>query len=89
MTQVMRTFLFAATLVSIASTATAQGTPEQQAACIDDAFRFCAAQIPDAKRIEACLEGHKSRLTPACRGQFDDPPPPPPKKARPRVRRAT
>jgi hypothetical protein len=85
MTNTIRTFLLAGALLSVAAAANAQGTAEQEAACIGDAFRFCAADIPDAKRIEACLEGNKKKLTSACRAQFDDPP----KKPRPRARPAS
>jgi hypothetical protein len=84
MNTAIRILLLAGVLLSVALAANAQGTGEQQAACIGDAFRFCAADIPDATRIEACLEGNKKKLTPACRAQFDDPP----KKPRPRTRPA-
>ena len=67
-----------------ASAAQAQGTADQQSACIDDAFRFCRADIPNAARIEACLESNKSKLRPACQAQFDQPVK---KKARFRARR--
>jgi hypothetical protein len=30
-------------------------TPEQQAACSDDAFRLCSADIPDVDRVTACM----------------------------------
>ena len=83
MTSAIRTLSIAAILLSAAVAANAQGTADQQSACIGDAFRFCRADIPDATRIEACLEGNKKKLTPACRAQFDEPEPKPR-----RVRRA-
>jgi hypothetical protein len=49
----------------------AEGTAQQRAACMGDAFRFCAADIPDAGRIETCLIQHMSRLAPACQAQFE------------------
>jgi hypothetical protein len=70
----LRIFLLVTASLSAAATAQAQGTAEQQSACIDDAFRFCRADIPIVSRIEACLESNKSKLTPACRAQFDEPP---------------
>lgn len=50
--------------------AAAQGTAEERSACMDDAFRFCAGDIPDVSRIEACLESRLKELTPACRAEF-------------------
>ena len=83
MTNAIRMLSIAAAL-AVTATANAQGTAEQEAACIGDAFKFCSADIPDARRIEACLEGNKRNLTRACRAQFDGPE----KKPSPRVRRA-
>jgi len=48
----------------------AQGTPEQRAACTGDAFRLCAAEIPDISRITACMKSNFSRLSPACKAVF-------------------
>jgi hypothetical protein len=56
-----------------AAPAFAQGTPEQRAACTDDAFRFCNNYVPDAAQVEACLRGYLPHLSPACRAQFADP----------------
>ena len=50
--------------------AAAQGTAEQRSSCMDDAFRFCSADIPDVPKIEACLEHKQSQLSPACRAEF-------------------
>ena len=41
----------------------AQGTPEQRAACNDDAFRFCNDDVPDAIAVERCLRAHMSALS--------------------------
>ena len=43
------------------------GTKEEQEACTPDVYRLCAAQIPNEKRIVACLKRKKSQLSPACR----------------------
>jgi hypothetical protein len=56
------------------ATAAAQGTPQQRAACMDDAYRFCGSVIPDVRRIEACLQRKLAQLTAACRAQFAPPP---------------
>jgi hypothetical protein len=62
----------------------AQQVNEQQAqaACQDDAFKFCQATIPDRDRTLACLIQAKDGLSGACRtvlaGFF--PPDPPAKK---------
>ena len=48
-------------------------TPEQQAACSDDAFRLCSSDIPDIDRVTACMIRNKSQLTPGCRVYFREP----------------
>ena len=45
---------------------TAQGTPEQQAACQPDVMRLCGNFIPDVDRIVACLKYNEPNLNPAC-----------------------
>ena len=55
---------------SAAAPALAQGTAEQRSACMGDAFRFCASDIPNVGKIEACLEAKRSELSPACRAEF-------------------
>ena len=65
-------FLVIAAIVTSAAPAFAEGTPEQRAACMGDAFRFCHADIPNVGKIEACLLQNRERLNPACQAQFDD-----------------
>jgi hypothetical protein len=36
------------------TTVTAQGTPEQQANCQDDAMRLCGQFVPDVNRLHDC-----------------------------------
>lgn len=48
-----------------------RGTAEQRAACAGDAFRLCAGDIPEAKRVEACLRRNQGSLNPACRAVFE------------------
>ncbi len=53
-------------------------TPEEQAACSDDAFRLCSAEIPDVDRVTACMVRQQSQLSPGCRVYFRPDPPDPP-----------
>ena len=50
--------------------AAAQGTPEQRAACENDAMRLCGEFVPDVERITACMQRKRAFLTPRCRSQF-------------------
>jgi hypothetical protein len=50
----------------------AAGTPQQRAACMGDAFRFCREDIPNVGKIEACLLQNRERLHPACQAEFDN-----------------
>jgi hypothetical protein len=45
-------------------------TQQDSSACISDAFRLCAAAIPDAHRVADCLYGKRRELSPACAGAF-------------------
>jgi len=56
---------------TLAFPAFAQGTAQQRAACEGDAFKFCAADIPSAEKIEACLRAKLSEISPACRAEFE------------------
>lgn len=63
------------TVVTLVATAQfnslrAAGTPEQQHACIDDAFKFCSNEIPDVQRVTACMVRNLDKLSPRCRAQF-------------------
>ncbi len=61
----------AAILSVLSVSAYAAGTPEQRRACRADAFRLCESEIPDVGRITACMERQKTKLSPACRAQFN------------------
>jgi hypothetical protein len=50
--------------------AAAQGTPEQRAACEQDAYRLCSQYIPDERRTGNCLRRNRVSLSPACRRLF-------------------
>jgi hypothetical protein len=60
---------FLLSLASLSGSALA-ATPEEQAACQDDAFKFCNEQIPDEQKVKACLIHNLRKLTPACRKMF-------------------
>ncbi|MBV9969444.1 MAG: hypothetical protein JO228_05630 [Xanthobacteraceae bacterium] len=53
------------------SPARAQGTPEQRAACEDEAKYLCANYIPDEQQITACMVRNVHSLSPKCRAMFD------------------
>ena len=56
--------------LAVSGPALAQGTDDQRSACMNDAFKFCSAAIPDVTAIEACLVKNEAGLTPACRAEF-------------------
>ena len=43
-----------------------RGTKQEQDACTPDVYRLCSNEIPDEKRIVACLKLNKKKLSPAC-----------------------
>jgi hypothetical protein len=51
--------------------AAAQGTPEQRAACQDDALRLCGQYVPDVERITTCMKQNVRHLNPGCRAVFE------------------
>jgi hypothetical protein len=57
-------------LLAASSAALAEGTPEQRRACRGDAFRFCAAEIPNVPKITACMKANYERLSPGCKAVF-------------------
>jgi hypothetical protein len=57
-------------LIAAATPAAAQGTPEQRAACEQDAYRLCSQYIPDERRTGNCLRRNRISLSPACRRLF-------------------
>jgi len=65
---VLGTALLATLLAS--SSAFAEGTAEQRAACMGDAFRYCSSEIPNVARITSCMRTNFSKLTPACKTAF-------------------
>ncbi|MCH4090804.1 hypothetical protein [Acetobacter sp.] len=45
---------------------------EQTAACKGDALKLCAFSIPNEKKIAACLQAKRDRLSPACKAMFPE-----------------
>lgn len=71
------TLLLAAMLsASVWSGAGHAYTPDEQAACSDDAFRLCSADIPDVDRVTVCMVRNKAQLSPGCRVYFRSGPEP-------------
>ena len=60
-------------LLLLAGTASADYTPtaEQRTACMGDALKLCASDIPNTSRIITCLARQKARVSPRCRVFFD------------------
>ena len=52
------------TLVPAAASAE---TPDEQNACMSDAFNICGHAIPDRDRVAACLGQNMNRISVACR----------------------
>lgn len=52
------------------SPAAAQGTPEQRAACEDEARWLCSNYIPDVEAIKGCMLRNVDQLSPRCRKMF-------------------
>ena len=63
-----------------AAPAAAKSDPRRSSHCVDDAYKFCEAQIPVEADVERCLRAHVSELTSGCRRELDGPGPA--KKAR-------
>ena len=59
-------------LTLFASTAYAQGTPEQRRACTHDVYRLCAGELPNVGAITACLRRSRISLSEGCRAVFDE-----------------
>jgi hypothetical protein len=74
-------FVLAVTLGSIGVSFAQGGSQEEQQACMDDAYKFCGAAIPDRERVFYCLVQNKTAITPRYLAMLaphipPDPPPP-------------
>ncbi|MGU3667294.1 hypothetical protein ACLBX9_24180 [Methylobacterium sp. A49B] len=66
----MKPALFALLTIVGAAPALAE-TPDERSACTPDVLRLCAAQIPNAGAITACLRERRVSLSTACRVVMD------------------
>ncbi|MEH2476049.1 hypothetical protein V1281_002779 [Nitrobacteraceae bacterium AZCC 2161] len=66
-------WMAAAALVTVQTSAFAQGTEQQREACTPDAFRLCTFAMPDPGRVENCLRTAGPRLSAACYAVFYPP----------------
>jgi hypothetical protein len=57
-------------LMAANSPAAAQGTPQQRAACEEEARWLCSNYIPDVDAITACMVRNRHLLSPKCRAMF-------------------
>ncbi len=48
-----------------------QGTERQRMACMTDAMTLCAADVPNARRIERCLRRNYASVSAPCQGELD------------------
>jgi hypothetical protein len=53
--------------LALPTSAVAQGTPEQQANCQDDAMRLCGQFVPDVNRITSCMIAKRRLVSARCR----------------------
>lgn len=69
----VRFIVVLAGIALLSAPALAQGTARQRAACTRDAFRFCARDIPNVRRVKVCMIRNFDRLSPRCQAVFYDP----------------
>lgn len=60
----------ALTAALLPSTAAALGTPQQRAACEDEARWLCSNYIPDEEAVKSCMMRNLNALSPRCRAMF-------------------
>lgn len=46
-------------------------TPDEKAACTQDATRLCPSAYPDERRLITCMKANRSSLSAACLAAFD------------------
>jgi hypothetical protein len=67
--------LFTVSTASFAQHGGLQGTPQEQAACSPDVFKYCKPLLnsnsPSTFSILACLKGNREQLSKACRAVLD------------------
>jgi hypothetical protein len=85
----VRTAVFGIALVLAAIGLAMAQSAEDQAACKDDAFRFCGQTIPDRERTFQCMIANRDALSASCRAVIarDLPPEPAPQKSAKRAKK--
>jgi hypothetical protein len=63
----MKSAPFALLAIIVGAAPALAETRADRAACTPDVMRLCAAQIPNAGAITACLRERRAALSPACR----------------------
>ena len=63
--------MIATALMLVMPTASQAYTIEQEEMCSGDAMRLCFSDIPNVKRITACMEQHRDSLSEGCRAVFE------------------
>ena len=64
-------FTFAATAIALQTSPGLAFSSEAQQMCSGDAMRLCSYEIPDIRRITACMVHKKAQLSPGCRAVMD------------------
>ena len=67
-----RVSLVATLLAAPLSTALAQGTPQQRAACRPDVVKFCKGKGEDPGVLLGCLEDNKDKISEKCRKVIEE-----------------
>ena len=68
----LRLSVIAVLLAAPFSTAFAQGTPQQRAACRPDVVKFCKGKGDDPGVLLTCLEENKDKLAEKCRKVIEE-----------------
>jgi hypothetical protein len=84
-----RSAAFGISLVLAATSMAMAQSADDEAACKDDAFRFCGQTIPDRERTFQCMIANRDVLSPQCRTVIarSMPPEPPAPKASKRAKK--
>ena len=68
----LRLSLIAILISAPISSAFAQGTPQQRAACRPDVVKFCKGKGEDPGVLLSCLEENKDKLSDKCRKVIEE-----------------
>ena len=68
----LRLSLIAVLVTAPLSSALAQGTPQQRAACRPDVVKFCKGKGEDPGVLLSCLEENKDKLSDRCRRVIEE-----------------